>query len=211
MTHTERFIDISREVDDSTVVFPGDTPFRRSVLLDIDKGDHITLSTVQSTVHLATHADGPNHYGAGGRAIDEQPIDLYIGRCQVIRVDVARGSRVGFDDLGGVDIEAERVLLATGSHPDTSNWNPDFNGLEPDLVDRLSSLGVRLVGIDTPSVDSADSKDLPAHQRFFANDMAIIEGLELEHVEPGCYELIALPLRLKGFDGSPVRAILRCP
>jgi arylformamidase len=101
------------------------------------------------------------------------------------------------------------VLLVTGTFPDPRHWNEDFAALEPDLVDALHALGVRLVGIDTPSVDLFSSKDLPAHKRFLAHDMAILEGLVLKDVPQGLYELIALPLKLEGFDASPVRAVLR--
>lgn len=106
-------------------------------------------------------------------------------------------------------IRAERVLIATGTFPDPTQFNEDFAALDPDLVDALHALGVRTVGIDTPSVDLFDSKDLPAHKRFLAHDMAILEGLILHDVPPGEYELIALPLKLMGFDASPVRAVLR--
>jgi arylformamidase len=101
------------------------------------------------------------------------------------------------------------VLIATNSFPDPERWNADFAGLEPALVDELAGAGVRLVGVDTPSVDLADSKDLPSHARCLAHGMAILEGLVLAGVPDGRYELIALPLRLEGFDASPVRAVLR--
>ena len=209
MTNTRTLFDISPRITEETAVFPGDTQPRREILAELSKGDAVTLSTLHSTVHLGAHADGPNHYGAGGRAIDEQPLELYVGPCQVIRVDVPAGRSVGIDDLGTTAIDAERVLIATGSYPNPESWTPNFNGLEPELIDFLASRSVRLVGVDTPSVDQADSKELPAHARFFAHDMAIIEGLVLKGVDPGMYELIALPLKLGGFDGSPVRAILR--
>jgi len=103
------------------------------------------------------------------------------------------------------------VLLATGSYPDPTVWSEDFLGIDPSLVAALASRGVTLVGIDTPSVDPATSKDLPAHQAFLAHDIAILEGIVLTEVPEGHYELIALPLPLVGFDASPVRAILRTP
>jgi hypothetical protein len=102
-----------------------------------------------------------------------------------------------------------RVLIHTGTFPDFEHWNSDFAGLDPALVDALAAQGIELVGVDTPSVDVQESKDLPAHARFLANDMSILEGLRLAHVAPGEYELIALPLPLVGFDASPVRAVLR--
>src|SRR5262249_43844973 len=106
-------------------------------------------------------------------------------------------------------IQAERVLFATGTFPDPEHFNEDFAALSPELVLSLHRQGVKLVGIDTPSVDLFDSKDLPSHQACLQCDMAILEGLVLRDVRAGLYELIALPLRLVGFDASPVRAILR--
>ena len=101
------------------------------------------------------------------------------------------------------------VLLATGTFPHPEQFNEDFAALSPELVEALHRQGVRLIGIDTPSVDPFPSKELPAHQAFLRRDMAILEGLVLKDVPEGVYELIALPLKLVGFDASPVRAILR--
>jgi arylformamidase len=101
------------------------------------------------------------------------------------------------------------VLLATGTFPDPNVFNEDFAAFSAELVDHLAARGVRLIGIDTPSVDPFPSKELPAHQACLRHDMAVLEGLLLAHVPEGVYELIALPLPLAGFDGSPVRAILR--
>ena len=200
--------DITPAITPRLAVWPGDTPPERQVLLDMGRGDNITLSTLRATVHLGAHADAPSHYGATAPAIEKRALDLYVGPCQVVRVAAARGSRVTPRQVSR-DIRAERLLIATGTFPDPSAWNDDFAALDPALVDRLHALGVRLIGIDTPSVDLFDSKDLPAHQRFLAHDMAILEGLVLRDVPEGLYELIALPLPLEGFDASPVRAILR--
>ena len=103
----------------------------------------------------------------------------------------------------------ERVVIATGSFPDPERWNPDFASIDPALVGWLDARGVRLVAIDTPSVDRSDSKDLPAHAAFLRHGVSIIEGVVLEGVPEGRYELIALPLRIEGADASPVRAILK--
>jgi arylformamidase len=200
--------DISPPIHDSLAVWPGDTPPTREVLLDMNRGDDLTLSTLRATVHLGAHVDAPSHYGADAPTIDQRALDFYLGRCQVIRVDVERASRVTRRDIHA-DIDAPRVLIRTGTYPDPCRFDEDFAGIDPTLVDELHASGVRLVGIDTPSVDLFSSKDLPAHRRFLANDMAILEGIVLEDVPEGFYELIALPLRLVGFDASPVRAILR--
>src|SRR5262249_24117610 len=130
------------------------------------------------------------------------------GPCQVMRIAASRGRRITPDMLPEL-VQAERLLLATGTFPDPQHFNQDFAALAPELVEFLHRQGVRLVGIDTPSVDLFDSADLPVHQAFLRCDVAILEGLVLADVPPGLYELIALPLRLVGFDASPVRALLR--
>jgi arylformamidase len=203
-----KIYDISPLIVDSLSVWPGDTPPRREILLDLARGDSVTLSTLHSTVHLGAHADTPSHYRMSGPSIDQRPLEFYIGPCQVIALQVPRGSLIRPADLPA-QILAERVLLATGTFPDPNRFNRDFAALEPALVEHLHERGVRLVGVDTPSVDPFDANLLPAHQAFFEHDLAILEGLVLDGVPEGLYELIALPLRLAGFDASPVRAILR--
>lgn len=209
MPAAPRLIDISPRLSSALAVWPGDTPLARDVLMDMHRGDTLTLSSLRATVHLGAHADAPSHYGAEAPAIDERDLAYYIGPCQVVRARASRGQRVTVPDLGGIEIGAERVLIATGTFPDPTRFNEDFAALAPDLVDWLHERTVRLVGIDTPSVDLFDDKTLLSHHRFLEHDMAILEGLVLAHVPPGCYELIALPLKLAGFDASPVRAVLR--
>ncbi|MCZ6650596.1 MAG: cyclase family protein [Acidobacteria bacterium] len=202
--------DISPPVDGDHPVWPGDTPPRRETLLDMGKGDHLTLCTLHSTVHAGAHADAPSHYGVDAPSIDERPLDLYLGPCRVVRLQAERGRRIGAEAISW-PVGAPRVVLATGTYPDPQVFNEDFAAYAPELVDALHEDGVRLIGIDTPSVDLFASKDLPVHRRCLAHDMAILEGLVLDDVPAGLYELIALPLRLVGFDASPVRAVLRGP
>ncbi|MBL9150709.1 MAG: cyclase family protein [Phycisphaerae bacterium] len=209
MTNTTPAIwDITPPITPALAVWPGDTPPSREVLCTIEGGASVTLSTLRATVHLGAHADGPNHYGAGAPAIHERALERYLGPCDVVRATVQRGARVRLDDLERRPT-TPRVLIATGTFPDPERWNEDFAALDPALIDALAAQGVCTIGIDTPSVDLFSSKDLPAHKRFLANDVAILEGLRLDAVPSGRYELIALPLPLVGFDASPVRAILR--
>jgi arylformamidase len=127
-----------------------------------------------------------------------------------VRVDGVRGRAITAQDLAGrVPFGTERLIIATGSFPNPEHWNADFASLDPALISWLHLRGVRLVVVDVPSVDRGDSKDLPTHAEFFAHDMSIIEGVVLDGVAEGRYELIALPLRIEGADASPVRAILR--
>jgi arylformamidase len=207
---SQRIYDITPTVSPRLNVWPGDTPASREVLCELSQGAAVTLSTLRATVHLGAHADGPNHYDAGGRDIASQSLHHYLGPCVVVDANVARGSRVGPRDVSlPPGALPERVLIKTGTFPDPTNWNSDFAGLSVELIDALAARSVRTVGIDTPSVDLQDSKDLPAHKAIARHDMAILEGLALAHVPAGVYELIALPLKLEGFDASPVRAVLR--
>ena len=208
-------IDISSRISQRLAVFPGDVSPTREVAFDMKRGDAMTLSALRTTVHVGSHADAPSHYGLNGRTMEQQPLHLYWGPCEVVRV---RADRVGvIKRFGRADLDVAekwvpsvaRLLIATGSYINPDVWSTDFLALDPAFVDWLADAGVRLVGVDTPSVDTAESKDLPSHARFFAHDVAILEGLVLAGVDAGRYELCALPLKLEGFDGSPIRAVLR--
>jgi arylformamidase len=202
-------IDISPVIDSTIQVWPGDTPFVQTVNLDMNAGANLTLSDIRTTVHVGAHADAPSHYTAGGEDIASRRLELYIGRCVVVHVDVGHGERVFPGHLLRKTISAPRVLLRTGTFPDPRAWNNDFAALSPELVHQLYQHGVILIGIDTPSVDPFDSKRLEAHHAFADHDMGLLEGLVLDSVAEGEYELIAPPLRLRGADASPVRAVLR--
>jgi len=202
-------IDISPPVDAAIGVWPGDTPYVKTINLDMNAGANLTLSDIRTTVHVGAHTDAPSHYVASGDDISARRLDFYLGRCNVLHVAIERGRRIMPADIAGRRISAPRLLLRTNTFPDHRNWNTDFASLSPELVDFLHKRGVITIGIDTPSVDPFESKELEAHQAFARNDMAIIEGIVLGEVEEGEYELIALPLRLVGADASPVRAVLR--
>jgi arylformamidase len=201
-------IDISPLVDETIAVWPGDVPFSRSVSLDMNAGANLTLSDVRTTLHVGAHTDAPNHYQADGEDIASRDLRYYVGPCTVIDVAGTRGRRIVPADVT-VHALAPRVLFRTGTFPDPRAWNEDFASLSPELIDWLHDRGVITVGIDTPSVDPFDSKALESHQALARHDMANIEGLVLEHVTPGDYELMALPLRIRNADASPVRAVLR--
>lgn len=203
-----RLIDISPVLSARVAVWPGDTPFRRTVNAAIADGANIDLSEVTTTVHVGAHTDAPNHYAPDGQAIHERPLDLYYGPCLVLDVRVGPGERIAVAHLPGLDALPARVLFRTGTFPDPDRFNADFAALSPELVDHLAARGVRLVGIDTPSIDLCDDAALLSHSAVARHDMAILEGIVLAHVPPGAYTLIALPLPLEGADASPVRAVL---
>lgn len=208
MTTERGYFDISPRITKDIGVFPGDVKFVREVSLDFEKGHHLLLSSIHSTLHLGAHADGPNHYQPGETGIGERDLEFYMGRAQVIHARVARGERILPKHIDETRILAPRVLFYTGTFPDPDRWNSDFAALSPELVDLLAIQGVKLVGIDTPSVDPEASKILESHTRIAHHGLAILEGLVLENVPEGIYTLIALPLPLTGADASPVRAVL---
>lgn len=200
--------DISPPITPSLAVWPGDTPPSREVLMDMNNGDNITLSTLRATVHVGAHADAPNHYGATAPAIDQRSLHYYLGQCQVVRVRATRSKRIRPEELQ-VRVVSPRVLIATDSYADPEQFDESYAAPAPELIDYLHAAGVITVGVDTPSVDLFESKQLESHNRCLRHDMAILEGLVLSQVPEGIYELIALPLKLVGFDASPVRAVLR--
>ena len=203
-----KLIDISPVLDEGIGVWPGDTPLQRQVICDMEEGANYTLSHLHTTVHLGAHADAPKHYRPGTAGIGERPLHYYYGPCEVMRVELPRGERIRPKHLAHVP-RAQRVLFATDSFPDPRHWNLDFNALSAELVAYLhDELGVHTIGLDTPSVDLFEDKELEAHNALADRDMANLEGLVLNHVEPGLYTLSALPLKLADFDASPVRAIL---
>lgn len=198
--------DISPLISEKSAVFPGDTKFEREVLLDQNKGDNLDLSTIKTTVHIGAHTDAPNHYDKNGVGIDQRDINIYLGSAQVISVETS--GRIKLSDIKNIDIKANRVLFKTNSFKDPNLWHNNFNALSIELVQYLAKRNVILIGIDTPSVDLADDKELQAHHEIAKNDMAILEGIILSDVEDGLYDLIALPLKIKDADASPVRAVL---
>lgn len=206
-----RYWDISEPLEPASATFPGDTPFTQEWVARQERGASCNVSTIRVSTHVGTHADAPLHYDVAGRDTASVPLDAYMGRCRVIDV---RGegspSLVPASALPPAKLRgAERVLLRTGDDHDHRAWNQGFTALGPAAAKALADAGVVLVGIDTPSMDHADSKDLSGHHALHAGGVAILENLDLRGVPEGDYELIALPLRIVGGDSSPVRAILR--
>lgn len=187
--------------------------------MDTARGDHLTLSTLTTTVHVGSHADAESHYKPAGRTIDQHPIDLYLGPCVVAPVRATRGERFGIEAIDEALLDAVdglvtngqpgRLLLATGTGGQPEAFPTDLAAPTPGCIEALVGRGVRLLGVDTPSVDLADAKELIGHAACAAGGVSILEGLVLGDAQPGIWELIALPLKLVGFDASPVRAVLR--
>ena len=200
--------DITPTVSAALPVWPGDTPFSATTTWAIGEGCPVRVSQLAMSTHTGAHCDAPSHYDVDGAGIDAVPLSAYIGACRVI--DCVGASRVLPSHVQGhLDALPPRVLLRTYSRAPTTAWDPDFASVDPATIGLLAAHGVRLIGIDTPSLDVQTSKTMDAHHAVRKHGMAILEGVVLDAVPPGDYELIALPLKLAGMDASPVRAVLR--
>lgn len=203
-----RYIDISPLISSRSPVFPGDQPFEQTFSLDWPQGSHLSLSWMKSTLHVGAHADAPYHYHRDGQTIEERDLKLYLGPCQVIDARHVGARRMQVDDFDLRLIKAPRVLFKTCSFAHYEPFQEEFTSFSPALIHALAALDVQLIGIDTPSIDPGSAKELSSHQAIFHENIAVLEGLDLDEAQPGVYELIALPLRIAGGDASPVRAIL---
>jgi arylformamidase len=200
--------DISPTISAAIPVWPGDTPFAAGPIWDIKDGCPVRVSRMTMTTHLGAHTDAPSHFDPAGAAIDAVALAPYLGPCRVIHCIGAR--RIEPEHIvGQLDGVPPRVLLRTYASAPQAAWDPDFPAIAPATVELLAASGVILVGTDAASLDPQDSKTLDAHHAVHRHGIAILEGIVLDAVAPGDYELIALPLKLAGMDASPVRAILR--
>ncbi|MCQ8278735.1 arylformamidase [Acetobacteraceae bacterium KSS8] len=202
-------IDISQPLRSDMPYWPGDTPFETEPVWQIGPDCPVSVSRFGCSTHAGTHADAPSHYDADGAAIDALDLDPFLGPATLIDAR-AFGPVVTPEQLGpALPASVRRVLLRTWDRFPHAAWRDDFITLHPEAVSLLAERGARLVGVDAPSIDPRTAKRLHAHDAARAAGLRILEGLVLDHVAPGEYELIALPLRLAGLDASPVRAVLR--
>lgn len=201
--------DISPPLDTGTPTWPGDTPFQEERCWHIDEHCPVNVGRITLSPHTGAHADAPLHYDAAGAAIGAVELAPYLGPCRVIHC-LDAGACVRPEHLAAqLDGVLPRVLIRTWQRAPSATWPEHFAAIHPDSIDLLARHGVRLVGTDTPSLDPQGSKSLAAHHAAGRQRMAILEGLLLDEVPSGDYELIALPLKFTHLDASPVRAVLR--
>jgi arylformamidase len=201
--------DISIALREGTPEWPGDTPYACRWASLIAKGESVNVSAVIGSPHVGTHADAPLHVRDGWPGSHELPLDAFIGPASVVDVSSLSGiiesEALGFDP----SIQGERLLLRTGRTIATGQFPADWPTLSEACVRELLGRGLRLLGVDAPSVDARDSKTLPVHHMLFSGNAYILENLDLRRVPTGAYELIAPPLKLMALDAAPVRAVLR--
>ncbi|MEO8060264.1 MAG: arylformamidase [Burkholderiales bacterium] len=201
--------DISPPIAAESPLFPGDTAYSQQWTAQIGPGCPVNISAITMSPHIGAHADAPLHYGPGAPAIGEVDLTPYLGPCRVMHA-LGCGALITPDHLRAF-VSADmppRVLVRTCVKAPTA-WSPEFCAFAPETITWLASLGVALVGIDSQSVDPADSKTLDSHQLLLKHNVRVLENLVLDLVAAGDYELIALPLKLTTADASPVRAVLR--
>lgn len=192
--------DISIALHPGAPEWPGDTPYSCRWTQQLVRGDTVNLSAITTSPHVGTHADAPLHVHDGWPASDDLPVDVFAGPATVCAFD-----RV--DALPPAPLE--RLLLRTGSSTAGGAFPADWPALTVGQVQSLLARGLRLLGVDAPSVDTRRSPTLEVHHALFAGGAYNLENLDLRGVPDGAYDLVALPLRIVGLDAAPVRAILR--
>ncbi len=205
------WIDISAPLRNGMVVWPGDAPFERTSTLEIAKGDECNLSQISATAHIGTHMDAPCHYLEGAAGIETMPIAASIGRARVIEIHDAKAIRTSELEPHHL-AKGERVLFKTRNSAhcwETDHFQKNYIYIAPEAANYLVECGVQTVGVDYLSVGGFESGGTETHRILLQAGIWIIEGLILEHVEPGDYELVCLPLKIIGGDGAPARAVLR--
>ena len=202
-----RIYDISQRLHPGVPVWPGDTPFDGQQTWNIADGSPVNVSKLTLSTHTGAHADAPLHYADEGPDIASVDLEPYLGECVVVDVrgvgDLVLPEHL--PDLSG----SQRILFRTYECFPHEAWDAAHAAIAPATIEKLAEYGVMLVGMDGPSLDPQDSKAMEAHLAVLAADMRVLEGLVLDDVPAGRYELIALPLPIVGGDASPVRAVLR--
>lgn len=201
-------LDVSMPVTPRTAVFPGDVPFSCGWTATKEGGASVNVGWSKGTPHVGTHVDAPFHYDDAGARVGGLALDAFVGPCLV--VDAVGHGTLDASLLRGLDLaRAPRVLFRTTARNEAESFRDDFPLLTPEAVDALARAGVRLVGVDAPSFDAVDSKDLPVHHALGRAGIANVENLVLDRAQAGAYELLAAPVLWAEMDAAPLRAILR--
>lgn len=201
--------DISQRIWRGLPLWPGEPGIVVAQHATISETCPVNIGAISSPLHAGTHADSPFHYDAVGKDSASSALDPYLGICLLVDVRHASGCVRPQDIDWSQVVGVQRILFRTYECFPHDEWDSQFTAISVEVIVRLRDMGVRLVGTDAPSLDPQNSKTMDAHHAVNAGDMRILEGLVLDDVAPGRYELIALPLKISGADASPVRAVLR--
>lgn len=204
----KNWIDISQPFSNKIGTWPGDTPFQFDIAYSKEQTGSVNIGRFTTSVHTGTHADAPFHFDNAAPTIEQLDVNIYIGRAKVI--DVIGLEAIGKEELLSFELDGvERLLLKTSAKICVEQFPSKIPVLKANIGAFLQKKGIFLIGVDHPSVDALDDQELPAHHALYRHGVHILENLLLHNVEPGDYEMIALPLKIIGADGSPVRAVLK--
>ena len=208
--------DVSRTLSNDLAEWPGDVPFHFKLTREISKGGSVNLGAISMSVHNGTHADARFHFETDGEMIEKAALEIYMGRAAVVDLAEAFSQSsekhlITLKDLRPHSeeiAETSRLLIKTNRWKDSTVFPKQIPVIAADIPLWLQKNGVKLLGMDLPSVDEIDSKSLQNHHALADAGIAIIESLDLSGVGPGIYNFVALPLKIAGGDGAPLRAIL---
>ncbi len=206
-----KIVDISRALSNDLAPWPGDTPFHYELKWKIADGAAVNVGAVEMGVHNGSHADALFHFDPNGETIERAELSAFFG--PAIVTDVTNSSSIEMSHLERWESalgDSPRLLLRTGAWTDTRIFPKEIPTISRELPRWLQERGVKLLGVDVPSVDAIDSKDLPNHHALAEAGIAIVESLDLSKVDEGRYQFAALPIKIAGGDAAPVRAILWC-
>ena len=208
--------DISRTLSNDLAEWPGDEPCRFRMTREKAKGASVNLGAISMSVHNGTHADARFHFDTEGESIENVPVETYLGRATVVDLGQAfldwnEKHLITIEDLrpsAEAIAATSRLLVKTDRWSDSTVFPSQIPVIAADVPAWLQKNGVKLLGLDLPSVDEVDSKSLQNHHALARAGIAIVESLDLTDVASGIYQLAALPLKIAGGDGAPMRAVL---
>lgn len=208
-----RLWDISQRLRTGLPVWTGDVAFSCDVTGAVANGSSVNLHRLTLSTQSGTHAECSRHVRDDSVDLSALDLSIFIGVCELR--DVTSPSCVSNDGLVTLAVlerlpaRVDRLLLRTLAHPDWDRWPSGFHALDPALIDGLAARGCRVIGTDAPSVDPETCKQLRSHHACHRAGMAILEGVVLDDIPEGRYDLIALPLPIVGVEATPIRAVLR--
>jgi arylformamidase len=203
-----KLIDISMNLNNQTPAWPGDEPFHYQLTMSIEETGSVNIGQFRGSNHTGTHIDAPFHYDKEGLKVADLPPERFFG--DVLVLNMENKKTITKEDLLPFQFNSvSKVVFRTMSWKDRTRFPESYTVIGEDVASFLREQNIDLIGVDTPSVDPETSKDLPAHHSLYEQDLLILEGLQLDHVAPGTYELMAFPLKMDEADGSPVRAVLK--
>jgi len=212
MSNTEKnWIDISLTIETGRIVWPGDPGVEVSQLLQIDKGDICNTSLLTCPVHVGTHVDAPLHFIEGGEGIETLPLNSLAGKAKVI--EIMNETEIPLEEIENSEIDEGDIILFktinSSIYLKEKSFNENYVYLSTAAAEYLAMRKIATVGIDYYSIAGVNNNLVECHQVLLGAKVTIIEGLDLSMISPGEYEFICLPIKIKGSDGSPARAIIR--